>query len=113
MSGMRSRPLELLDRLKTKAPRDYRQLFSRLVRTVEYGPRGYKWFKVIEDADGLVQIRSDNYRLLLFPHPSQRRVLIIAHGFKKASDSADHHHIEQGRQTRKRYLSILQSEESR
>jgi len=111
MVAPRCRPVKLVDDLRRRAPNDYRQLVARFRRTVDYGPEKHDWFKVLEDADGLLQIRSDRYRCLLFPHPRKHRVLIVAHIYKKQGTGPDHHHVGNAQRLRREYLSTLESEE--
>ena len=105
-AGKRCEPLELFRDLERKSPNDYKQLLARFNWTATHGPQ-LSWFKVLANADGLVQIRSENYRYIFTPDPQNGRLLIVVHAFRKQRSGTEQGEIKKARRKRKDLLKEL------
>jgi hypothetical protein len=114
VDGISDDALEMLDRMRKSAPREYKQIVAYFQRLADYGPAAYRpWFKKLEDAKDLHQLSHSRHRFLLLPHPNANRAYVLLNYFAKSSDDTPPHEVRKGLRLRKMCLQTLESEEIR
>ena len=110
LMGPLSEPLAVIAGLKRSAPSAYRQVLARFQRLADYGPSWHDWYKRLEDAEDLHQLRYEQHRFLLFPHPHKARALVLLTYFRKQQQRTPPAELRKALTVRRRVALMLSKE---